>query len=115
MIKDMKADFDFNKTGKRMPYTVPEGFFDEMEDRIRKEVFKEPAAGAERRFFPVRMAARVVAAVAAAVALLVVIDTRLTGNGTADSPSIERAFNRLCNEDQTYLLETYQDDIFMNE
>ena len=115
MIKDMKADFDFNKTGKRMPYTVPEGFFDEMEDRIRKEVFKEPAAGAGRRLFPVRMAARVVAAVTAAIALLVVIDTSLTGNGTADSPNIERAFSRLSDEDQTYLLETYQDDIFMNE
>ena len=115
MIKDMKADFDFNRIGKRMPYTVPEGFFDEMEDRIRKEVSDEPAAGTDRRLFPMRMAARAVAAVAAAVALLVVIDTCLTGNGTADIPSIELAFNRLSSEDQTYLLETYQDDIFMNE
>ena len=28
----MKREFDFNDIGKRMPYKVPEGFFDTLED-----------------------------------------------------------------------------------
>lgn len=36
----MKADFDFDKVGKRMPYTVPDDFFTEMENNIWKEVKK---------------------------------------------------------------------------
>ena len=31
MTKDMEHQFDFDNIGKRMPYSVPEGFFDDME------------------------------------------------------------------------------------
>lgn len=34
----MEKDFDFNRIGKRMPYKTPEGFLDEMEANIWKEV-----------------------------------------------------------------------------
>ena len=34
----MNKDFDFDKVGKRMPYTTPDGFFDKLEDDIWKEV-----------------------------------------------------------------------------
>lgn len=37
MTKNMEKNFDFNKIGKRMPYTVPEGFFDEMERDIMQQ------------------------------------------------------------------------------
>ena len=30
----MEKTFDFNTIGKRMPYTVPDGFFDKMEEDI---------------------------------------------------------------------------------
>ena len=30
----MKKDFDFNSIGKRMPYTAPEGFLDDIENNV---------------------------------------------------------------------------------
>ena len=30
----MEKEFDFNRIGKRMPYTTPEGFFNKMEADI---------------------------------------------------------------------------------
>lgn len=38
----MQEPFDFDKVGKRMPYTVPDGFFDQMEANIMKEVVPAP-------------------------------------------------------------------------
>lgn len=32
----MESNFDFNKIGKRMPYTTPDGFFDSLETDILK-------------------------------------------------------------------------------
>ena len=34
----MNKDFDFDKVGKQMPYTTPEGFFDKLEEDIWAEV-----------------------------------------------------------------------------
>ena len=34
----MNKEFDFDKIGKRMPYTTPERFFNNLEDDIWKEV-----------------------------------------------------------------------------
>ena len=32
----MKKDFDFDDIGKKTPYRVPEGFFDEMQREVQK-------------------------------------------------------------------------------
>ena len=34
----MKKDFDFKEIGKKMPYSVPDRFFDEMENELVKQV-----------------------------------------------------------------------------
>ena len=34
----MNRDFDFNRVGKRMPYTVPEDFFAKLEDDVCRKV-----------------------------------------------------------------------------
>lgn len=34
----MNKDFDFDKVGKRMPYQVPDCFFDQLESKDRKSV-----------------------------------------------------------------------------
>ena len=33
----INKEFDFDKIGKRMPYTTPEGFFNNLEDDIWKD------------------------------------------------------------------------------
>ena len=37
----MEKEFDFNRIGKRMPYKTPEGFLDEMEANVWREVQDE--------------------------------------------------------------------------
>lgn len=52
MEKNMDTNFDFNKTekfdfdkvGKRMPYSTPEGFFKEMEANILEQVKNDKPA-----------------------------------------------------------------------
>lgn len=38
----MESNFDFNKIGKRMPYTTPDGFFDSLETDILKRSKQKP-------------------------------------------------------------------------
>ncbi len=111
----MKENFDLRKTGRRMPYTIPDGFFDEMEDNIWKEVANKPAVSVRRKFPYMRVAIRTVTVIAAAIALLIAFNTYSIRNHEGGISSVELAFSELNNEDQTYLLEVYQDDIFINE
>ena len=39
----MNKDFDFDKVGKRMPYQVPDCFFDQLESNVMQEVKSEVA------------------------------------------------------------------------
>ena len=38
----MKETFDFNRIGKRMPYTVPEGALDDIEKNVWGAIKEEP-------------------------------------------------------------------------
>lgn len=77
----MKRDFDFNRVGKRLPYTVPDDFFAKLEDGIYNKVAvqKKRKAGNARPFMRVTFAA--LATAAAAVILFFAI------GGSPDEPS----------------------------
>lgn len=115
----MYTESDFNKTEKRMPYKVPEHFFEEMEKNIWNEVKQQPpAAEAEKRTRPWRTARikYIATAAAAAVVLLLVLNTRPAGKpAESDATTVENAFDMLSQDDQSYLLNIYQNDIFMNQ
>ena len=44
MIKDMDKQFNFEQVGKRMPYNVPDGFFDQLEQNVMAEVMADNTA-----------------------------------------------------------------------
>lgn len=115
----MYTESDFNKTEKRMPYKVPEHFFEEMEKNIWNEVKQlPPAAATEKRIRPKRTARikYIATAAAAAAVVLLVLNIRSAGElPESDSPTIENAFDMLSQDDQSYLLNVYQNDIFMNQ
>ncbi len=111
----MKKDFDFDNIGKRMPYRTPDGFFDEMESDVWKEIQRESAASSKRRKFRPYIIAGTLA-VAAGVALMFVLRPFSADDGTMDGfYRVEQAFADLSPEDQAYMLEVYKEDIFMNE
>lgn len=111
----MEQNYDFSKIGKQMPYTVPDGFFDELEENVMREVKVQPAKKDKAK--TIRMAIRAALAVAACLALFLIVKKNLPqGNDTStdDFENVELAFNNLSTEDQAYLLEVYQEEQFMD-
>ena len=110
----MEQNYDFNKIGKQMPYTVPDGFFDELEENVMKEVKAQPK---KKNATVIRMVFRTAIAIAACLALFLVIRNNLSQNSTVtadDFDNVELAFNNLSTEDQDYLLEVYLEEQFMD-
>ena len=109
--------FDFNDIGKKLPYTVKNDFFDDIEVRILSEIRKEN----EKRKSGFRRQIKRYSTVAAAIAVTVISTLFLFEHNPSleydktDFSEIAQAFSDLSEEDQAYLLETYQEDTFLNE
>lgn len=133
MEKNMDTNFDFNKTGKfdfdqvgkRMPYSTPEGFFKEMEANILEQV-KDDKQVPFRRQPKKRPLMKVIwaaaMAVAASVAVLLVLNidfmaphSSLPSQADNEMQAVDQAFAQLSSADQAYLLNVYQEDVFLDE
>ena len=109
----MEQNYDLSKIGKQMPYTVPDGFFDKLEENVMNEVKAQPA---KKKATVIRMAFRAAIAVAACIALFLVVKKVLPQGQDAaidDFENVELAFNNLSTDDQDYLLEVYQEELFL--
>ena len=120
MIKDMDKRFDFEQVGKRMPYNVPDGFFDQLEQNVMGEVKADDTATNKPKVKArtIKMAIRTILAAAAAVALFFVVTKNMSNDTTTTEDSfanVELAYNNLSTEDQEYLIEVYEEDIFLIE
>ena len=110
----MEQNYDFSRIGKQMPYTVPDGFFDKLEEDVMNEVKAQSAK--TKKATVIRMAIRAAIAVAACIALFLVVKKVLPQGQDAaidDFENVELAFNNLSTEDQDYLLEVYQEELFL--
>lgn len=47
----MKEDFDFNRIGKRLPYTTPDSFLDDIENNVWETVKQEMQPSRPKRNF----------------------------------------------------------------
>ena len=116
----MEKTFDFNTIGKRMPYTVPDGFFDKMEEDVMQDVkagTAQPKSGKNARI--IKIAVRSIMSAAAAFALFFVVRATFPKSepvlaSADDYASIELAFNNLSTDDQDFLIQVYEDDLFIN-
>ena len=116
----MEKTFDFEKIGKRMPYSVPDDFFAKLEESVMDEVKvqKSEATAIPERNKTVIIAIRSLLAIAAAVALFFVVQPTLTKNDTIsadDYASVELAFNNLSTDDQDFLIAVYENEEFIND
>lgn len=131
MTERMKQTFDFKQIGKRMPYRVPNGFFQEMEhnvlDAVAEKAAERKSAMAEckpamaeckpvqaKRFVFTRLA-KYAAAVAASVVVLLAVNVKFFYVAApAEMQDVEAAFNQLSLSDQECLVELYQEDVFLD-
>ena len=90
----MKKEFDFNRIGKRMPYTTPEGFLDNLEKHVWEQVKDEVKPSKPKRNYSLWYF--------------------ISGGLVAASVTLLLVFNILPGH-QDYLLTVYQDDLFMNQ
>ena len=102
----MKKEFDFDRIGKRMPYTTPDGFFDQLEEDVWKKV--KPVK-------TYRLLVRKALAVAASIALVFAIGTHFFKTEQTSLGDVDQAFSQLATSDQAYLLSVYQEDVFIQE
>ena len=125
----MNKEFDFDKIGKRMPYDTPDGFFDKLEDDIWNKVkddylelennegdsLASTTTSKHRRPAKLRLLIRSVIAVAAAVAIGFIINLSFFKPSPTTLNDVDQAFSQLTTADQAYLMNVYQDDVFINE
>ncbi|EFS98084.1 hypothetical protein HMPREF1977_0633 [Capnocytophaga ochracea F0287] len=110
----MKTDFDFSKIGKKMPYTVPDNFFDQIEDTILEKVKNhQPIFFKPKKNFRL-ITFKVTLAIAATIALFFIVKGVFFEQRTTIS-DVEQAFSKLSEEDQNYIITVFEDDVFINE
>lgn len=125
MEKNMDTNFDFGKVGKRMPYSTPEGFFKEMEADILEQVRDdkpEPVRIQPKKRPLMKVIWAAAMAVAASVAVLLVLNidfmaphSSLPSQADNELQAVDQAFAQLSSADQAYLLNVYQEDVFLDE
>ena len=105
--------------GKRMPYTTPKGNFQSMEyyiwlavkeDALRPKPSRTTATPSSRKW---TILARSAAAIAAAVAIVFAIHTQMRPAPIPSINDVDQAFSQLSKADQDFMLEVYQNDIFL--
>ncbi len=93
--------------GRRMPYKVPDGMFDDIERNVLS------ATGCGRETSRGIRAVSIALAVAASLALTVIFSWHR--QPSADSlAEVQQAFANLDNADREFLSEIYDEDTFMN-
>ena len=106
----MKTDFDFDKIGKREPYLTPEGFF----ERLEKDIISETTASRTCHWPLWKPILTKMASFAAEGAILLAIAFSMFNNTGNSMDDVENAFTRLSETEQDFIIESYQDDIFIN-
>ena len=94
---------DLEKMDKTMPYTVPEGFFEAMEERLMQEVAQKKKSKLPKVVLWTGLA------VAASLALLLVLRQSGSKVETDSFEQVEMAFNQLSDNDQQLILDYYDE------
>lgn len=116
----MKKEFNIEQeVGKRMPYSTPDGFFDQLEDNIMAQLKEEQEQQKQESKRPAVMRVLrsnwksiISLSVAACAAVLLVMKHNVPEQ-EAQQPygfnNVELAYSNLSTEDQQFLIEIYSE------
>lgn len=118
----MEQTYNFNQVGKKMPFSMPEGFFDQMQATVLAEVEKEERAKRQHKVMFRRIFVAV-ASMAACICLAFVIGgtmdkasvpgTPSQSHAAASVASVDKAYDNLSSEEQQDLNATYANDVYL--
>ncbi|MFW5618090.1 MAG: hypothetical protein ACOCNI_07705 [Prevotella pectinovora] len=119
------------KLNKRLPYSVPDGFFDVMEDNVMAKIKADAGINVggdkadtqmrDKQYRKTTTHTRTISlsilAMAASLLLLFTIFSQSTKTvqQTNGMESIDKAFSQLNTDDQAFLMEIYDDDMFLDD
>ena len=119
------------KLNKRLPYSVPDGFFDVMEDNVMAKIKADAGINVggdkadtqmrDKQYRKTTKHTRTISlsilAMAASLLLLFTIFSQSTKTvqQTNGMESIDMAFSQLNTDDQAFLMEIYDDDMFLDD
>ena len=95
---------DLEKMKKTMPYTIPDGFFDMMEERLMQETVAKKEKSNLRK-----IALWTGLAVAASLALLMILRQGLFQTEESSFEQVEIAFTQLSDTDQELMFDYYDE------
>lgn len=105
----MTKDFDFDKIGKKTPYRVPEGFFDDMQQQVMQQVEKP-----RHRSLVIRRITYAVIGAAALVSAFVFIPRSADDVQSNQEMTSYNWVEELSDEELQSLDNFSENDIFMN-
>ena len=119
------------KLNKRLPYSVPDGFFDVMEANVMAKIKADAGINVggdkadtqmrDKQYRKTTKHTRTISlsilATAASLLLLFTIFSQSTKTvqQTNGMESIDKAFSQLNTDDQAFLMEIYDDDMFLDD
>ena len=119
------------KLNKRLPYSVPDGFFDVMEANVMAKIKADAGINVggdkadtqmrDKQYRKTTTHTRTISlsilAMAASLLLLFTIfsHSTKTAQQTNGMESIDKAFSQLNTDDQAFLMEIYDDDMFLDD
>lgn len=119
------------KLHKRLPYSVPDGFFDVMEDNVMAKIKADAGINVggdkadtqmrdkqyRKTITHTRTISLSILAMAASLLLLFTIfsQSTKTAQQTNGMESIDKAFSQLNTDDQAFLMEIYDDDMLLDD
>ena len=119
------------KLNKRLPYRVPDGFFDVMEANVMAKIKADAGINVggdkadtqmrDKQYRKTTTHTRTISlsilAMAASLLLLFTIFSQSTKTvqQTNGMESIDKAFSQLNTDDQAFLMEIYDDDMFLDD
>ena len=117
----MTTNNSTTQIGKRMPYSVPAGYFDTLNAEIMQQLAQQAPAekpNSRKRLWRIITATLSTAAVVTIAA--VITHNYLAPPTTAEKianydQQIDQAFNHLSQTDQDYLLSVYQDNLYIDD
>ena len=119
------------KLNKRLPYSVPDGFFDVMEANVMAKIKADAGINVggdkadtqmrDKQYRKTTKHTRTISlsilAMAASLLLLFTIfsQSTKTAQQTNGMESIDKAFSQLSTDDQAFLMEIYDDDMLLDD